>query len=123
LSSRISYIDYQKEKIPPGNFLSPLVHKRLSFKHEDEFRLLLSHSARELGDVINSMPTFEEFGSYMPQGILVSADLDELISVVHVSPFAPEWFFESVRDLSKKLGFTFEVKKSSLNPDVWSPVF
>lgn len=37
---KVRYIDYQKETIPGNNFLWPFMHKRKSFEHEKEVRLL-----------------------------------------------------------------------------------
>ena len=123
LKSLVKYIDYQADEIPPGNYLSPFTYKRLSFKHEEEFRLLLYHKPEDLGPFLSEMPSYDYLSNAMPSGIHVPVNLDKLISVVHVSPFAPDWYFESVRDLSAMLNFTFEVKKSSLDPGVSSPVY
>ena len=40
VASMVRYRDYRTESIPYGNFLFPLLHKRISFQHEREVRAL-----------------------------------------------------------------------------------
>lgn len=79
---KVKYIDYtsQFSNIGFGAFW----YKRKSFEHEREVRALVRN--------------FKGNGS----GISIPVNLDELIETVYVSPYAPEWFAEVVRDIVKK---------------------
>ena len=37
---RVTYIDYDSQGFPLGNFFYPVMHKRVSFAHEQEVRLV-----------------------------------------------------------------------------------
>jgi hypothetical protein len=61
--------------------LSPIMRKRLAFRHEEEVRFVRVVKAAG-----------EE-----PTGIDIPVDLDRLIRGVYIDPYAPEWFENVVR--------------------------
>ena len=123
IGGRVLYINYENEVIPNGNFFGPYIHKRKSFEHEREFRLICIPQGQDYVDFFENPMTLVELMATAQDGVLVPIDLNGLISVVHVTPTSPDWYFESVREISKKLGFTFEVKRSSLDIGTSSPIF
>lgn len=115
----VQYIDYDKHYTPVNNIYGPLFYKRLSYKHEQEFRIAISKFfdlAYDKGiDGVKIGNLELEYGKYM------ELDLDELIEKIHVMPSSPNWFLELVRKLVEQFGFESNlVKRSSLEED---PVF
>jgi len=96
----VQYVDYDNAVMPGRNTLWPLMHKRLSFKHEQEVRAVLLAMDED---------TSKENGRN------VAVDLSGLIERVYVSPSSPEWYFQLVRKLTEKLGFAFPITRSRLS--------
>ena len=69
----VRYVDYATTLIPESSLFQPLLHKRQSFSHEQEVRLLTV--AKDEGPA--------------PAAIPVSMDLNELVAEVRVAPDAP----------------------------------
>lgn len=91
---RVKYIDFRKRYSKIG--FDAFWYKRKSFEHEREVRaIILNH---------------ENSG----KGISRSVDLDVLIKNVYVSPYAPEWFAEVVRDVVLKYNLKKPVMYSSM---------
>jgi hypothetical protein len=76
----------------------PFFLKREHFAFENEVRLYfrsrMHHSV-----------------SSAPYGYKVQVDLDKLIDEIYVHPDADDWFFEAVKDLTKKYGINKKVQK------------
>lgn len=89
------------EVIPDGNVFFPIVHKRLAFVHEREFRLIVWKP-----DLLKSSNTLPGLG--------ISICLEALIERLIISPRAPTWFEQVVRTLVKDYGFAFDCSKSDL---------
>ncbi|WP_367996014.1 DUF2971 domain-containing protein [Haloferax volcanii] len=109
---KVMYIDYDRHLIPENNLYAPIFHKRLSFKHEQEFRAVVSKFSEMLSEDNNS----EE----LPPGMYIDIDVRELIDKIYISPTAPDWFAELVEQVREKYGLDCGVKKSRLDDD---PVF
>ncbi|MFM5845328.1 hypothetical protein ACET69_00920 [Aeromonas veronii] len=106
---RVKYIDYDKDWLPEGNGFWPFVHKRKSFEHEKELRILsqeLPLSASD--DTINFNQKNDTFGKN------IEIDLNQLIEAVYISPDAPAWFFELVKGAIDRYGYSFQVIQSDL---------
>ncbi|MBD9363089.1 DUF2971 domain-containing protein [Methylomonas fluvii] len=112
----VHYIDYDKDWLPEGNGFWPYVHKRQSFEHEKELRVLIQDlpSLEEPDKGLDYSLVNNEFGKS------IKVDLKKLIENVYVSPVAPKWFFEVVAGVAKRYGCDFEVKQSNLAKE---PVF
>ena len=77
---KVKYIDFSKRfSSVNGSFW----YKRKAFEHEREVRAIItSHQAHS--------------------GIEKAVDLEKLISAVYISPYAPKWFEDVVRDVMQK---------------------
>ncbi len=106
----VTYLDYRKELIPTGNLLLPSMHKRKSFEHERELRALIwtpQHGKNSIGpDEIN---LFEAHG-----GLVVSVDLNVLISRVFVAPTAQPWVHDLLKSVLVKYGLKCSIERSDL---------
>ncbi len=110
----VNYIDYEKDWLPEDNGFWPYVHKRLSFKHEQEVRGVILDIPLTNNGSIDLKATNSEVGRS------VSVSIDDLIEAVYISPTAPEWFADLVRSITTKYGHTYDVQHSSLSKE---PVF
>lgn len=103
----VNYIDYEKEWLPEGNSFYPFTHKRKSFEHEKEVRI-----------VIQELPNKEK-GIFVGvknscAGTSVNVNLNNLITRIHVSPTAPDWLVELTKEIANKYGITATISKSNL---------
>ena len=111
--STVQYRDYNREPIPWGNTLLPLLHKRVSFEHEREIRALLYPTPqRDLQE------------SY---GIYSRVDLGVLVDAIIVAPLAPQWFVELVVKVVGRYDLGDRVTRSDITDEptfcaqAWSP--
>lgn len=91
----VKYIDYKKENtslIPDR--ISAFLHKRKSFEHEKELRILISNKAAK---------TYR-FEDVFESGKTVKVKYDKLIENIYIAPTLPKWFEDLVRDVLKKYG-------------------
>jgi hypothetical protein len=105
-SSRIRYLNYQKDPVPFGHRLGVFFCKRKSFEHEREVRLL-----------------FESHREEVLAGIAIPVRLNNLVRRIVVAPKAETWHMDVVRSLLEKYGLSELsqlVHKSDLDRD---PIF
>lgn len=108
----VRYIDYSTDVIDNfTNVLLPIMHKRTSFRHEQELRAVALTSVRR-GH--RRCWTFQEFPE---SGLDIHVDLNQLLDAVYVAPGAPDWFVKSVRWVVQKYGLTIPVTQSSLDDE------
>ena len=94
--TRVKYIDYENEKFdgPIGDFgdLTALFHKRKSFEHEKELRIITTNGL------------YDDSKKYIdsPPGISISVDLRMLLQRVYISPNGESWFKELVESVLRK---------------------
>lgn len=127
LGGKISYADYETEEfvMDDSNCFIPVLHKRLSFTHEQEYRLVywdtaVTHKTVEV--LTNNGPfrstigrTEEEIEQMTPHpGYGVQCDLTILIESVYVSPLSPPWFIQTVQLASRAAKLAVEPKPSLL---------
>ena len=76
--------------------------KRRCFEHEKELRLMYVKDLNrpDLSDV---------------PGLKLEVDLESMISEIIISPEAPPWMEDLVKRITKKYGFSFEIRQSTLN--------
>lgn len=108
--TQISYINFERDILDwKQNLLSMYTVKRTEYKSECEFRLIISHP-RQIEDQLLKYKTHEEKALPSRQlydktkVIKVGVDLSKLIKVVHISPFAPEWYHDLVKGTLIRLG-------------------
>lgn len=105
----VSYIDYTSEWIVNAqNLMSPFVHKRKSFEHEQEVRALVSKMP---GSNANGMDITQET---IPGGLKIRVDIEKLIEKIYIAPSAPNWLAELTHAVVHKYGFNFEIVQSNL---------
>lgn len=104
----VKYIDYDKDWMPEGILFYPFMHKRKSFSHENEVRIIKSDWPLEGGEkFINKLNSLS--------GIYININLEELIENVYVAPTAPQWYFDLVNDVTNKFGIKKKVLYSKLD--------
>lgn len=101
----VEYIDHTMQGNYYGTVLSPFFTKRLSFKHEEEVRLVYSAEANN-----------EDFTSKYREvlGHNIKVDISELIERVYISPDADYWFVDVVKSVLEKFDMDVEVIHSKL---------
>ncbi|HEY6527207.1 MAG TPA: DUF2971 domain-containing protein [Cellvibrionaceae bacterium] len=76
----VKYIDYDNAHLPSANMFSPIMHKRKSFEHEKEVRLVKWVYA----------PPF-------PANISLEWDINIWAEAIFVDPYAPRYYYDSVK--------------------------
>lgn len=99
--AKVTYLDFDHEGWDSSNLLSNVLHKRRSFEHEREVRLVTLHTA-------------EDGLEAQPAGFYAEVDLDVLVERVHVAPSSPEWFRQAVVAATQQFGLDCEVVTSRL---------
>jgi hypothetical protein len=109
----VSYILYDRDKIPAGNVFWPLTYKRLSFEHERELRAVWSNMA----GVSSAEPAVAAGLEYRPapqESVWKHVDLSELIENLFVSPTAKPWFRDLLEKLLHTYGLLIPIQQSDL---------
>jgi hypothetical protein len=105
---QVQYADYESQWIPEFDPLLPFLYKRRSFEHEREIRAIIDTASTSYPVGASSAADSSE------EGIRIPVDLTKLIVTVFVSPKAPEWFFELVKQVVTRYRLKTPVKQSSL---------
>ena len=103
---RVTYIDYDAQVIPSGNLFYPVMHKRISFAHEQEVRLVKIRVPDNWG-----LPH-----EFCPPGIPVDWPLEPTVDAIYVDPYAPEYFYDVVRSVVRRIAPDLEDRV------LWSPM-
>jgi hypothetical protein len=82
----VNYIDYQTGYFPLNNAYYPVMHKRISFSHEREVRIVKSVMKNTAKPDVPSQI-----------GISVDWDLDKFTENLYVNPYSPEYYFDTVK--------------------------
>jgi hypothetical protein len=112
----VDYIDFARDVIQHGNVFLPFLHKRHSFEHENELRVvgwlpnMFSHIPMIKGENLNQRverlrPLFD---GHIP------VDLEVLIEKAYVAPTAPAWYTDLIQSVVDKYGLNKKVERSSL---------
>lgn len=112
--AKVKYVDYKTTFIPEDITFEAFMHKRESFSHEKEVRLIMITGL--------TMPHPTEENSAISLGpeapvLPVSVDLTRLMQEVFVAPNAPDWIADTVADVTSRYGFNFPVRQSDLARD------
>lgn len=103
--TEIQYFDFKNDNFDyQSNALSPFTIKRKEYKSENEFRLLIKRHKSlmdQMKDVEKGSTYLREYERiYMETPVLYcDTDINNLISKVHLSPYAPGWYFDIIRNL------------------------
>ena len=122
---KVKYIDYDSEKIPEDDLLSPYLHKRKSFEHEREVRVMIQRippeaSPENLPNFLSSEPP--TWPDICDIGIYHDVDLNLLIQEVIIDPSAPDWLLDLVNSVADRYDLQAAIKKSRLAAlPIWFP--
>lgn len=114
--SKVRYLNYETDKwyhatdYPQRgyNLYIPLIHKRVEFKHENEFRLIY-----DVQDAVDSDDYWEQQPNN--KGKLISVDILELIEKIYLPPTIDPKAAFKIEQISKNLGYNFLFEKSKLS--------
>ncbi|WP_299957447.1 DUF2971 domain-containing protein [uncultured Modestobacter sp.] len=105
----VRYVDFARDVIPERNLFLPVMHKRMSFSHEREVRLLLpdfgphpgpvASAQDEVTDADNDWQDYETSPTSA-----VGVDLVQLLAGVNVSPVAPAWLTDLIGQVLARYG-------------------
>ncbi len=88
----VTYIDYESQGFPLNNFFYPVMHKRISFAHEQEVRLV---------------KTFSEYwgahGRESPAGATIDWAPEVTVEAIYVNPYAPEFYHDVVCSIVRRI--------------------
>ena len=106
--SEIKYLDYNKESMPDGNSMYPIIHKQKAYYYEEEVRL-----------IYQIMPEvgweYDWAKEEVQEGFYIQAELNELIEEIIIGPYSPNWFLKLIEDISNKYGLTMPINKSQFS--------
>lgn len=116
--SKVRYINYENdiwyhEKEYPCssyNFLTPIVHKRIEFSHENELRLLCNFLEAENDEQYWIKQEFEE-------GLFISVDLEILVDEIVLAPKSDSDIENKVKEIMNKYGLNKVIQKSRLSSE------
>ena len=103
-ASLVNYINYNNEAFSDANisYYARYIHKRKSFEHEREVRLLIQTTPDGVQrDGIWEVRDIDA----VPKGINVDVSLSKLIQEIYVSPYSPSWYYDVVVEVLDKFGF------------------
>jgi hypothetical protein len=90
----VSYLDYDKAVMQPGNAFYPFMHKRIAFVHEQEVRIL------KPGD----WPAIiMDRNVKLPTNVELTWDPATHVEKIVISPYAQRWFHDVVKDVTQAL--------------------
>jgi hypothetical protein len=99
LVGAVRYVKFPFEVLNGDDPLPLFFRKRLSFEHEKELRAIIQQDQRD--------ETAEH--------LLVSVDLNTMLTAVRVSPNARDWFLELVGKVMRRYGLTLSPTRSDLS--------
>lgn len=114
----ITYLDYATEEVPADNWIPAYMHKRRSFQHEREARLVIidPHGFDAVSYDAGKHMGFGKFDDGEPPTVLaIPVNLRKLIDSVYVAPATPKWHADLVTKLVARYGHTFNVVRSDLD--------
>jgi ABC-type transporter Mla MlaB component len=101
----VRYVNYETDIIPEQNLFFPIMHKRLSFMHEQEVR------------AVTVAQHADSIGSLRSGGMSIPLDVNKLIRKIYINPTAPSWFSDVVSAVAERYGLSADVTRSSLSDD------
>lgn len=105
----IEYINFSSSHIPIDNGAAQFFHKRRSFEHERELRVLLMRWP------IKENGWFDYDHRPVDSGQQLPVDLKTLIHEIRVAPLAPQWYLDLVTKVVGRYGISVKLKQSELD--------
>lgn len=106
----VKYIDYEKDYFRVNNPFYPFMHKRKSFAHDNEVRIIRQESSI----IKNGELCFDKSDK---DGISVDVNLGSLIEKIYVAPKASAWYRDLVEEVLKKYAINKKPHLSDLDKD------
>ena len=88
---QVTYIDYDTGAFPQTNVYYSMMHKRASFAHEQEVRIIKS-----------DMKAWETPGQIGEPGIAIPWDASASVDAIYVNPYAPEFYRDVVQSVVRQ---------------------
>lgn len=108
----VSYIDYDNDSINEDSVFAASFYKRKNYKSEQEVRAFTSTMSN---CTLNSNGGYNLENETVTSGINIKIDLSLLIEKIYVYPNAPTWFYELIKSIMKRYGYSsIEVMKSDI---------
>ena len=115
---KVKYIDYNIEGFNFNNLVNSTYHKRKSFEHENEIRLVYNDLSYFQQALASDDIGFESVLTNVPLGIDIDVNLNDFIERIKVSPVAPQWYVDVIKNICGKYGVSENiVHKSDLYSD------
>ncbi len=119
--TEIQYLDYKRDIVDwKSNGLTAFTIKRKEYQSENEFRLLIAYP-RILEDQLKNFKTHEQINPvreklYSETPVIhCKVNISDLITRIYISPYAPKWYFEVIKNVSFKCGLkNIEIIQSDL---------
>jgi hypothetical protein len=105
----IEYIDFRSSHIPINNGLAQFFHKRRSFEHEHELRVLLLRWPVKANRWFDYDQRPNDCGQQLP------IELETLIDEIRVAPQAPRWYLDLVSKVIARYGINVQLRQSELD--------
>lgn len=103
----VRYIDFDRELIRQANPVKRAMYKRREFEHEHEARILRYD------------PGLRHQREPLPEAIPLPWDAAKFVERIVISPYAPAWYFKSIREFVELISPTLadRVTRSSMDFD------
>jgi hypothetical protein len=119
--TEVQYVNFKTDQIDwQSNTLSVYTIKRIEYKSENEFRLIISYP-RQIEDQLTQYKTHEEIDLPRKQlyqntpVIKYKVNVEKLITNIFLSPYAPKWYLPLIENTLAKLGYNgFSIITSDL---------
>lgn len=106
--SEIRYIDYNKDYMPDGNKMYPIIHKHKAYDFEEELRII--HTVDFGNGLVYDWKNEEvEYGKYL------DVNLKELVDEIIISPYSSNWYMDLVKNLCETYRLNATIIKSELS--------
>lgn len=108
---KVEYLDYESEVMTGGleeGERYPFFHKRKSFEHERELRLMIQDFKSAKSPIVHASPPHRN-------GIYVSVDLGSLIERIYLASSCPKWQRGLLESVTRRYGLNKEVIQSGLD--------
>jgi hypothetical protein len=116
VGSQVLYVNYDETYIPESNIFYPYAHKRRSFAHESEYRLMSAWAPKPI-EIDEHKVVVRSEPDTPPPFLRESIDLKTLVEAIYVSPDAQSWEAGVVKDVVHKYLPDTEVRQSDLAAD------
>jgi hypothetical protein len=109
----VDYRDYQTDPPPWGNSSIAASTKRHGYEFEKELRILLFDT-----EVIATNAAIADYEPVHEDGEWIQIALPDLVDKLVVSPHFPSWFLEPLDQISRRLGYSWPIIRSSMSSTI-----